>query len=122
MMKVLVLFLFVASSVHAYVPTVESLFRHGSNPDVSANGLSLTLVVKKVQPGEKSSGSVNDVSLVKDEKGEDYYKIFFTKNGESLKVAQTRYNSNSFTEASLQHKTYYPNFTSYTMKPGVEQA
>jgi hypothetical protein len=120
MMKVLALFLFVTASVHAYVPTVESLFRHGSNPDVTANGLSMTMVVKKIQPGEKAGSA--ESTLLKDEKGEDFYKIFFTKNGDALKVAQTRYNSNSFTEASLQHKTYYPNFTAYTIKPGVELA
>lgn len=120
MMKVLALVLFVSASVHAYVPTVESLFRHGSNPDVSANGLSLTMVVKKIQPGEKAGST--ESSLLKDEKGEDFYKIFFTKNGDALKVAQTRYNSNAFTEASLQHKTYYPNFTAFTIKPGVELA
>lgn len=119
MMKVFVLFLFV-TTVHAYVPTVESLFRHGSNPDVSANGVSLTLVVKKIQPGEKTTENVNDVSLVKEQKGDDYYKIFFTKSGDHLKVAQTRYNNVSFSEASLQHKVYYPNFSAYTIKPDIE--
>jgi hypothetical protein len=121
MMKVLALLFFVASA-HAYVPTVESLFRHGSNPDISANGISLTLTVKKVNPGEKTSENVNDVSLVKDQKGEEFYKIFFTKSGDHLKVAQTRYNSAAFSEASLQHKVYYPNFSAYTIKPGVETA
>ena len=115
MMKVLALALFVTTSAQAYVPTVESLFRHGSNPDVTANGLSITMVVKKIQPGDKS-GNQTESPLLKDDKAEDFYKIFFTKNGESLKVAQTRYNSNAFTEASLQHKTYYPNFTSFTVK------
>lgn len=119
MMKVLALFFFVSTSVQAYVPTVESLFRHGSNPDVTANGLAITMVVKRVQPGEKPAGSSSD-SLLKDEKAEDYYKIFFTKSGETLKVAQTRYNSNAFTEASLQHKIYYPNFSPFTIK--LEQA
>lgn len=115
MMKVLVLVLFAITSAHAYVPTVESLFRHGSNPDVSANGMSITMVVKKIQPGDKGEGSSDH--LLKDDKAEDFYRIFFTKNGEALKVAQTRYNSGAFTEASLQHKTYFPNFTSFTIRP-----
>jgi hypothetical protein len=122
MMKAFALFFFFATTVQAYVPTVESLFRHGANPDISANGLSLTMVVKKIQPGEKPRTSVNDASLLKDDKLEDYYKVFFTKSGESLKVAQTRYNSGNFSEASLEHKIYYPNFSSYTIKPSVEQA
>lgn len=122
MMKFLCSLLLLSSVAHAYVPTVESLFRHGSNPDVTANGTSLTLVVKKLQPGEKSAPtSISDVTLLKDEKLEDYYKIFFTKNNDTIKVAQTRYNNPSFSEASLIHKTYYPNFTAYTIKPGVEQ-
>lgn len=122
MIKVLALFFFLASSVHAYVPTVESLFRHGANPDVTANGLSLTLVVKKILPGEKPGTSVHDVSLLKNEKAEDYYKIFFTKFGDNLKVAQTRYTSSNFSEAALEHKIYYPNFSAYTIKPNIEQA
>lgn len=121
MMKVLALFLFIASA-HAYVPTVESLFRHGSNPEVSANGVSLTLVVKRIQPGESKSGSVNDASLLKEQRVEDFYKIFFTKAGDSLKVAQSRYSNGSYSEGSLLHKTYYPNFNAFTIKPGVESA
>lgn len=121
MIKVLALFLCV-NTAFAYVPTVESLFRHGSNPEVSVNGLSLTLVVKKIQPGEKTTSNVGDVSLLQDEKVEDYYKLFFTRTGDHLKVAQTRYNNKNFSEASLEHKIYYPNFTAYTLKPSIEEA
>lgn len=106
MMKVLALLFFV-TSVHAYVPTVESLFRHGSNPDISANGISLTFVVKKVLPGEKVSETVSD----------EYYKVFFTKSGDHLKVAQTKYSNSTYSESSLLHKVYYPNFSAYTIKP-----
>lgn len=106
MMKVLALFFFV-TSVHAYVPTVESMFRHGSNPEVPANGISLTFVVKKVLPGEKVSEPATD----------EYYKIFFTKSGDHLKVAQTKYSNATYSEASLLHKVYYPNFSAYTIKP-----
>jgi hypothetical protein len=119
MIKVLVLF-FLAANVEAYVPTVESLFRHGSNPDVSANGVSLTLVVKKMAAGEKVSGTTQDAVLLKEQRTEDFYKIFFTKSGDALKVAQTRYSSANFSENSLLHKTYYPNFSAYTFKPGTE--
>ena len=121
MIKVLAL-LFFTTSAFAYVPTVESLFRHGSNPEVTANGLSMTIVVKKIQPGEKAGGTISDVSLIKDDKAEDYYKLFFTKSGENLKIAQTRYNNKNFSEAALEHKVYYPNFSAYTMKPAIEQA
>ena len=123
MMKLVSAFLLLsATAAQAYVPTVESLFRHGSNPEVSANGISLTMVVKKIQPGDKPVTSINDVTLLKEDKAEDFYKVFFTKgSGDSLKVAQTRYNSSNFSETALEHKIYYPNFTSYTIKPSVEQ-
>lgn len=121
MMKVLALFFFITSA-HAYVPTVESLFRHGSNPDVSTNGMTLTLKVKKIQAEEKTSSSVTDASLLKDQRTEDFYRIFFTRSGESLKVSQARYNSGNFSESSLLHKIYYPNFSSYTIKSDLESA
>ncbi len=120
MMKILFT-VFFSLSAHAYVPTVESLFRHGSNPDLSANGVVMTLVVKKLQPGATDGAPSTDNSLLT-EKAQDFYKIYFTRSGETLKVSQTRYNSPAFSENSLLHKTYYPNFSPYTMKPSVEGA
>ena len=113
--------LLLSTSVQAYVPTVESLFRHGSNPDISANGIALTMTVKKIHPGEKST-SVNDASLLQDEKEVDFYKIFFTRFAESLKLAQARYNSASFSEGSLQHKIYLGNYSPFSIKPSIEGA
>jgi len=114
--------LLLSTTVNAYVPTVESIFRHGANPDVTATGISLSFVVKRIQPGESAVTSVNDVSLLRSEKAEDHYKVFFTKVGETLKVAQTRYTNASYSEDSLEHKIYFPNFTAYSIKPSIEQA
>lgn len=122
MIKVVSLFLFLTATVNAYVPTVESLFRHGSNPDVSANGVSLTFKVSKILPGVKTGETNQNASLLRDDKAEDYFKVFFTKLNETTKIAQTRYSNARFTEDSLVHKVYYPNFTSYTIKPDLEQA
>lgn len=121
MMKIVFASLFLVSSVHAYVPTVESLFRHGANPEVTANGISITIIVKKMG-GEKASTTNQDASLVQDARPEDFYKMFLTKGpNESFKIAQTRYKNGTFSESALEHKTYYPNFTSYTIKPDVDQ-
>lgn len=122
MIKVLALFLFFTSFAEAYVPTVESLFRHGSNPDVTANGISLTFMVRKIKLGERTGSALTDVSLLKDSKAEDYFKLFFNKKDELLKVAQSRYNSSNFSEGSLIHKIYYPNFTAFTIKPSPVEA
>lgn len=121
MMKMFLALLIVSTSSFAYVPTVESLFRHGSNPDVTANGVSLTFVVKKMEAGAKSQSS--DSGLVMETKAEDYYKLFFTKvSNDVMKVAQTRYANNTFSEASLLEKVYYPNFSAYTIKGSPEES
>ncbi len=121
MMKFALLVFLISTSAMAYVPTVESLFRHGANPEVTGNGIVLTLVVKKIQPGATST-SVQDVSLLKDQRTEDFYKIFINKvSGDSIKVTQARFSSGSFLDVGLEHKVYYPNFTAYTIKPNIEQ-
>jgi hypothetical protein len=48
MIKMILSLILLSSSAFAYVPSVESLFRHGSNPDITANGVALTFVVKKI--------------------------------------------------------------------------
>jgi hypothetical protein len=121
-MKIIVLAFFLVSlNAFSYVPTVESLFRHGSNPEVTANGVSVTFVVKKIENGPQADGR-SDESLFVKTKEEDFYKIFFTKmSHDVMKVAQTRYANSTFNEASLTEKIYFPNFTSYTIKSSVEE-
>jgi hypothetical protein len=121
MIKFLVLiFVLGFHTAFAYVPTVESLFRHGSNPEVVANGLSVSLVVKK-QSGETSS-ETSDTSLLDDQRNADHFRIFFTKGtGDLLKVAQARYSNGTFSETSLEHKIYYPSFGPFTLSGELQQ-
>ena len=113
----IVLGLLFATSAHSYVPTVESLFRNGANQDVETNGTALTMVVKKIEAAPKTETSVSDVSLLASPRAQDFYKIFFTRvSNDSVKLAQTRYSDASFSEDSLLHKVYYPNFTPFTVK------
>jgi hypothetical protein len=122
MMKIVSLLLLFPWQVWAYVPTVESLFRNGSNPDISANAMTMTLTVRKQLPGDKTTSQVQDASLLRSGRAEDYYKVFISKgSGEGYKISQSRYINPSFSEASLEHKTYYPNFTPYTVKASIEQ-
>jgi len=122
-MKILLLIIVLVSfNVYSYVPTVESLFRHGSNPDVTGNGVSITFLVKKIENGPQADGR-SDESLFVKTKSEDFYKIFFTKvSDDVMKVAQTRYLNSTFNEASLTEKIYYPSFTSYTLKGAAEES
>ncbi len=121
MIKILVLCLF-TSSAFAFVPTVESLLRNGSNADVTANGLSIAFVVKKIQAGEKTDQASTDASLLQNDREEDYYKLFITKDGDSIKLAQARYKNKNFSDDALEHKVYYPHFNAFTMKPSHEQS
>jgi hypothetical protein len=114
-------FFFLCFSAHAYVPTVESLFRHGANPDVNSSGVSFSLRLKKII----SSDAANKTPLIqasREQGEEDFFKIFFIKNGDGFKVAQARYTSDSFSDVSLVHKTYFSNFTSYSLKPSLEDS
>lgn len=123
MKKLILTLALISSSTWAYVPTVESLFRHGSNPDISATGILVTMNVKRLDASAKPS-STQDVSLIKEAKVDDYFRIFYSRSNtsNSLRVAQTRYTDNSFSEGSLEHKIYYPNFTPFTVRATAEQA
>ena len=117
MIKFCFIFLLTISSAFAYVPTVESLLRNGANPDVTVNGVALNLAVRKINPGSGESSA-----LLANGKGEDFYKLYFTRvSNDSVKVLQGRYSNANFSDESITHKNYYPNFTAYTIKPSVEQ-
>lgn len=119
MIKILLLSFFVQSAF-AYVPTVESLFRHGSNPEITTNAASVTFVVRKEVQEVKSE---SDSSLLREMKNEDFYRLFFTKTkDETLKVSQTRYEDKTFSESSLMEKKYYPHFTSNTIRSNAEES
>lgn len=120
MIRLAIILLFSSFSALAYIPTVESLFRHGENPDVTANGVSVTFAIKKID-GSVKSEVPSDSSLLSEAKSEDFYKLFFTKiSSDSMKVAQTRYDNSSFSEGSLIGKQFFSNFTAYTIKSNPE--
>lgn len=113
MIRALFLLVLFSTNALAFVPTIESLFRHGSNAEVTANGVSFTMAIKKIVPGEEGKTQPQ---------ADDYFRIFLTKGtGDNMKVAQARYRDNTFSEGSLEHKIYYSTFSPYTLKPSVEQ-
>ncbi len=117
MIRALLLLVLFSTNAIAFVPTIESLFRHGSNAEVTANGVSFTMAVKRIIPGEEAEAT-NPAAP----KADEYFRVFLTKTGaDSLKIAQARYRDNTFSEGSLEHKIYYSAFTPYTLKPSVEQ-
>jgi hypothetical protein len=122
MIKMALVLIGLSFNAFAYIPTVESLLRHGSNPEVTANAVSVSFVVKKLGVTPKGE-SKNEESLLNEVKSEDYYKIFYTKVGHDVyKVSQTRYNNSNFSEGSLLEKHYFSNFTPYTNKGSLEES
>ena len=109
MKYIIFLFAFFITSAQAYTPTIESLFRHGSNPEVTTNALSLSFSVKDLSNPENVQ----------------FYKIFFSVFDEkTLKVSQTAYNQDSFSEGSLLGKVYHSqlvpiNFKAQNLEKGL---
>ncbi|HXH75139.1 MAG TPA: hypothetical protein VNJ08_09260 [Bacteriovoracaceae bacterium] len=121
MIKFVLLFIMSAQAM-AYVPTVESLFRHGGNQDVTSNTITMNLRVSRVQPGGEKPVPVQDTAVVKERRAEDFFKLYITStNGDSIKLAQVRYSNSSYNDSSLEHKIYYPNFSPFTIKANADQ-
>jgi hypothetical protein len=100
-MKFLIAALLTINTAFAYTPTVESLFRHGSNPEVTTNALSLSFSVKDLGNAEIAQ----------------FYKVFFDVfDQQTLKVSQTTYNSDSFSEGSLLKKVYHSQLSAVNFK------
>jgi hypothetical protein len=93
-MKLALLFVFFISfSAFSYVPTVESLLRHGTNPDLAVNAMSISVAVKS-----------------EDGAREDFFKIYFHRpTRDVLRVAQARYSSGEFSDKSFLGKVYQSN-------------
>lgn len=110
------LFSLISFSALAYVPTVESLYRFGGNSEVTANAAVISFVVRKINNEDQ------DDSLLKEKKAEGYYRLYLTKStGDALKVAQIHFKDSRFSDAGLDHKIYYPNFTPHTLRPTLDQ-
>jgi hypothetical protein len=91
----------------AYIPTVESLFRHGGNPDVTSNTVALNIKVVKEENKE----------VGKEGEGYSFYKIYLTKShNDSMKISQIRFDDGAYGDASVVQKNYMPNFTAFSLK------
>lgn len=106
-MKFLFCLLLLTQASWGYVPTVESLFRNGSNPDITGNIAFLNFKISKMDP----SGMVAEQSA---NAGESF-QVFYAKfNDEVYKLNQFKYARPSFDEKDIVHHTYYPNFNAFS--------
>jgi hypothetical protein len=111
-MKIFLVVFFIGAA-NAYVPTVESLFRNGSNPDIVSNGVSVQMKIKKLTTSEDGQNHSTPTE-------EYYYKIFLTKNSDVIKLSQVCTTSEVINENTIKHKSYYSNFSPYSLKTGQE--
>ncbi len=103
-MKFFFCFLLLLQNAFAYVPTVESLFRRGNNPDITTNAVLLAGKVMLVNPyAEKKEQMEGQPMWVK-------WVYNITPQGK-LKLTQLIYKAASMTEASLVDKTFIADLT-----------
>lgn len=99
-MKTIILFILtlVTTSTKSYVPTVEGLFRHGNNPEVTTNALVLTASVQPHNPFVEGAETTAPPLWVK-----WIYNV--TPHGK-LKLTQLIYSSAAMSDATLLDKIY----------------
>jgi hypothetical protein len=103
-MKKLLMSLFISLPLYAYVPTVESLFRHGANPDVTANAILLSGKVSVYNPFDEDVANGKTESL--------WVKwVYNITQQNRLKLTQLVYRAPTMTEASLVYKSYVADLT-----------
>lgn len=95
-----VLLMTLSLSARAYVPTVEGLFRHGKNPEVTTNAMVLTASVTSYNPYAEKDEKPGSPLWVK-------WVYNVTPDG-NLKLTQLVYSSAAMTEAALVDKVYVP--------------
>lgn len=112
MIKILVL-LSISFSVFAYVPTVESLFRNGSNPDLTQNAAVVTLKITPVNPlaekGEQAQGQSVWVKLV-----------YHLGGGGRIKLSQLTYRTSALTDSTADSKVFFSEMSPNSFDQSVE--
>ena len=88
----------VSIGAQAYVPTVEALFRHGANPDVTTNAMVLSASVSSYNPFAEKTETTGKQLWVK-----WIYNV--TPQGK-LRLTQLIFNSATMAESALVDKTY----------------
>jgi hypothetical protein len=106
MIKILFI-LFFSQLAFGYIPTVESLFRHGGNPEVLVNGVSLSFSVTKYEQDEQGQFLINENSK------KEFFRLFLNKNGELLKTCQVAYSGPNYSDSSVLKKTCLSNLNDY---------
>ncbi|MBY0516104.1 MAG: hypothetical protein K2P81_04300 [Bacteriovoracaceae bacterium] len=98
MKKILLATFFITLQAWAYVPTLESLLRHGANPDIGSNSVVLSAKLTQVNPFAEKAEQENASIWVK-------WVYNITAHGK-LKLTQLVYRSSAMNDASLVDKKF----------------
>jgi hypothetical protein len=111
----LLLLMITPSKTFAYVPTIESLFRNGTNPDMSQNAAMITLKITPVNPlaekGEQAQGQSVWVKL-----------IYHLGGGGRIKLTQLTYPSSAITDTAADSKVFFSEMSPNSFDQSVEMS
>lgn len=101
----------------AFKPSVESLFRNGSNGDVEKRTVVGNLLIESVGAGSENLSDTNNNTFVKKLELPKYTTVkllFYNENNKRNKLIQLDYLDNNFSESNIK-KLHYKNNTNLKM-------
>lgn len=128
-MKLIAIALLINSlAAFAYKPTVESLFRNGSNGEIGSNTAMATFVLKqKIKDSEKEQASSPEALGAESSEADIKvpsiftYKTLISNEGDTPKLVQVRYLGSIASGAAMNDVRYIPQMTFQGMRLGSEQ-
>lgn len=105
---VTLLLLLMSMAANAYKPTVESLFRNGSNGEIGQNTVLANFILKKkISQAEQENKTFKEIPVVFS------YKMLFSNEKENPKLVQVGYLGEGSHERNMIQADYFPalNFT-----------
>jgi hypothetical protein len=97
----------------AYVPTVESFFRHGANADITSNAAVINFKITPINPfaekGEQAQGQSLWVKY-----------IFHQSSPGKMKLSQLTYPSSNMADTNANSKLFFTEFSPYMFEQSLE--
>ena len=107
--------IFFSLNAMSYRPTVESLFRNGSNGDIGQNSVVANFVLKKKEIEVDSSDE-----MLKEQPKEFSYKFIFGNEKKNPKLVQASYLGPTITPQKMFEVDYYPSVSATGLRLGDE--
>ncbi len=115
MKRILVIIVLFSLNAYSYVPTVESIFRNGNNPDMTQNAAMVTLKITPVNPlaekGEQAQGVSTWVKLV-----------YHIGGGGRIKLSQLTYKTSSMVDSSADSKVFFSELSPNSFDQSIEMS